>query len=1557
MLRPFLATLVLALPFTFAAAGEDEGDASFQRPGPGGAPSGVYKSRIEPHWSSGGDHFWYRNDLSGGRREYILVNASRGERQLAFDHARLAKALSAAAKQGVDAERLALEDLEFDLDANELIFRAEGKDWRCKLESYDIHEEPNRAPKPENRSAYAAGDIPRRRPRSGAEVEVTLVNRTAQAVELFWIEAEGSERSYGMIAAGQTRQQHTYAGHRWEVRGDQDKVLLRFTADEAETEIVVRNNATQVPPQDERPRRQSQRERRGPRDESPDGKWTAFIRDHNLFLRSAEDGQEFQLSQDGQEGKSYQQPQWSPDSQTVVAFRMTPGDRKEVYLVESSPRDGGRAKLQTRSYDLPGDKFASYELRLFRAGDRTQIPCDVEPIDFGRPRLRWRKNGAAFTYEKVDRGHQRFRLIEVNVQTGAARNLIDEKTETFIWTAHTESMGVSLVSWLDSSEEIVYASERDGWRHLYLVDAEKGEIKNQITSGEYVVRGIDRIDEEKRQIWFRASGKNADQDPYLIHYYRIDFDGGNLVPLTEGNGNHTVQYSPDRQYLIDTYSRVDLPPVHELRSAKDGKLLCELERADVTELEASGWKPPEVFHAKGRDGKTDIWGIICRPRNFDPAKKYPILEDIYAGPQSSFVPKTFSSRDRYRSLNDLGFVVVKIDGMGTANRSKAFHDVCWHNLKDGGLEDRILWMKAAAAKDPALDIDRVGVYGTSAGGQNAAAAVLFHPEFYKAAVANCGCHDNRLDKASWNEQWMGYPVGPWYAECSNIENAHRLQGKLMLVVGEMDTNVPPESTYRLVNALIKAGKEFDFLLIPGGGHGAGGEYGRRRMEDFFVRHLLDRQSPNRNLPSAAELADSTPRTEKAPLDLAAIPRATSRIAPVAARYRNDRASLSRFYTSQALPSARERMKRFYVDWLDELAAATRYDLSDDERKELEDLRNDVSDGLARLELDARRQEQLAPLLPFAPVIWRLVDDRLQLKKLDSEKVAQSIDELGRDIELLHGRVKEQAAASDDFDPSPETLRRAARQVEELRAQLKRWHGFHNGYDPNFTWWMKAPYQKADAELEKYAKLLDERSQAPKALDAAPSPQAADERLTAPIPRGDGPSLDELMTVADGQMPAVIDRFAEAIGGSRGRRGGRGEGDRSRDKEAVSAGRAQQLQTLQQWNDALARLDFDRMATADRVDYVLLTNHIARQLARAESGDEPGRRERQAPTDASGIAGRPIGREALLRELQFEMIPYTPEELIEIAEREYAWCEAELKRASQEIGLGDDWQKAVEKVKSMHAPPGDQPYLVRDLAREAIEYLRANDLVTVPPLAAETWGLQMMSPERQLINPFFTGGASISVSFPTDEMSHEAKLQSMRGNNIPFARATVHHELIPGHNLQMYMNQRHRPYRRLFNTAFWGEGWPVYWEMLLYERGYAKTPEDRIGFLVWRAHRCARIVFSLNYHLGRMQPQECIDYLVARVGFERQNATAEVRRSFETSYGPLYQAAYMVGALQFRALHRELVGSGRMTDREFHDAILKENSMPVEIVRALLMDQPPQRDFRASWRFYDSGSGS
>ena len=339
------------------------------------------------------------------------------------------------------------------------------------------------------------------------------------------------------------------------------------------------------------------------------------------------------------------------------------------------------------------------------------------------------------------------------------------------------------------------------------------------------------------------------------------------------------------------------------------------------------------------------------------------------------------------------------------------------------------------------------------------------------------------------------------------------------------------------------------------------------------------------------------------------------------------------------------------------------------------------------------------------------------------------------------------------------------------------------------------------------------------------------------------------------------------------------------------------------------------------------------------------------TDKSGIVGQPAGRNELVRQLNYEMIPYTPEELIDIANKEFAWCDAEMLKASKEMGFGNDWKAALEKVKNSYVPAGKQPEAILKLYNESVDFIKKRDLITIPPLAEETWGMVMMSPERQLVNPFFTGGTDISISYPTNTMAEEDRLMSMRGNNPHFSRATVHHELIAGHNLQAYMNARYRTYRN-FSTPFWGEGWSLYWELLLWDLKFPQGPEDRIGMLFWHMHRCARIIFSLNYHMGKWTPQQCIDFLVDRVGHERANAEGEVRRSFVGRYPPLYQLAYLTGGRQFYALRKELVESGKMTNKQYHDAVMHLNSMPVEMVRAILTDQPLTEDFKTKWRFYE-----
>lgn len=702
----------------------------------------AYKTGIRPHWDPDSRAFWYKNYLADSTSAYIRVNIDKGSKLPAFDHNRMARALSAVLDTALTANRLPVSDLVF--RGNTLLVEVKGKWYSCRLPAY--------ACKP-------------------ATAPVQVADR------------------------GGFRQRS-----RWEEH-------------------------------DERP---------GSDSLSPDKSWTAFIRDGNIIVKPAGGTEEIIFTTDGTPEKPYGALRWSPDSKYLVGYHINPVKQQPVYHLLSSLPGTTRAKLDTDEYAQPGDPFTSYEMFVFNLSDKKAIKVNTEIYDFlGVPYLRWRKTDPRyFTYEKADRGHQRFRIIEVDAGSGATRNIIDEQTRTFI---HEERI---FTHYLQDTNEIIWSSEKDGWYHLYLVDAIKGAVKHEITRGSWVVRGVDSVDEKKREIWFKGSGMNEGEDPYNIHYYRVGFDGDHLVKLTTANAQHAISFSPDRAYYTDTYSRPDLPPVTELHRTTDGKRLMELERADLKDYFATGIRLPEVFHAKGRDGQTDIWGIVCRPRNFDSTRRYPVIENIYAGPQNAFVPKTFQAFSEMQSMAELGFIVVQMDGMGTANRSRAFHDVCWQNLADAGLPDRILWIKALAAKYPYVDTTRVGLYGTSAGGQNSTGALLFYPEFYKAAVSACGCHDNRVDKQWWNEQWMGYPVGPHYEQQSNVTNAAKLKGNLLLIVGEADKNVPPESTYRVVDALIKASKDFDLLVVPGMGHSDGGPYGRRKKRNFFVKHLLGVDPPS-----------------------------------------------------------------------------------------------------------------------------------------------------------------------------------------------------------------------------------------------------------------------------------------------------------------------------------------------------------------------------------------------------------------------------------------------------------------------------------------------------------------------------------------------------------------------------------------------------------------------------------------------------------------------------------------------------------------------------------------
>ena len=755
------------------------------------------------NWIGSSNRFWYRKSVKGGN-EYVLVDAEAQTRKPAFDHEKLAAAISKA----TGTERTALTlflpppgagpaagggrggaggpEFNFVDDEQAIQFTAAGSIWRCALASYIC----------EKREPPAGGG------RGGPKEPAPAVDDDPLASPDMLDNDVRDGLEYLAPQQGQGR------GGRG-TPGSEEPVSKT----------------------------------------SPDGNWDALIQNFNVFLRAKGQTDTTPLSFDGSEGNEYTFASiaWSRDSKRLVAYHTRPGYRREVHYVESSPADQLQPKHSTRVYPKPGDALPIACPALFEVATKKEIAIDnsLFPNAFNLTPPVWWKDGRGFTFEYNQRGHQLYRVIEVSAETGKARALITEESATFVdyrpLISNRTDTGKKVRHDINDGKEIVWASERDGWEHLYLYDGITGKVKNQVTKGNWVVRGIERVDDDQRQIWFMASGMNPNQDPYFVQYYRINFDGTGLTRLTGADGDHTVRFSPDKKYYVDSWSRVDQPPVAQLRRTEDQNVLMDLDKGDASALLAAGWRPPEVFTAKGRDGKTDIWGIISRPTNFDPAKKYPVIENIYAGPRGSFVPKTWTGTAQ--ALAELGFIVVQIDGMGTNNRSKAFHDVAWKNLGDAGFPDRILWHQAVAAKYPWYDIGRVGVYGTSAGGQSALGALLFHPEFYKVAVANSGCHDNRMDKIWWNEQWMGWPLGPEYAASSNVDNAYRLQGKVLLVIGEMDNNVDPSSSMQVVNQLIKHNKKFDLLFVPGGGHGAGGAYGQHLLQDFFVHNLLGVEPP------------------------------------------------------------------------------------------------------------------------------------------------------------------------------------------------------------------------------------------------------------------------------------------------------------------------------------------------------------------------------------------------------------------------------------------------------------------------------------------------------------------------------------------------------------------------------------------------------------------------------------------------------------------------------------------------------------------------------------------
>ena len=590
---------------------------------------------------------------------------------------------------------------------------------------------------------------------------------------------------------------------------------------------------------------------------SPDGHWAAFVRDHNLYLRDLHTGDEIALTRDGEKYWDYATPLpssrlmveqgtedvrqspavfWSPDSSKLVTYRIDSRNAGRFSTLQFVPPQQLRPKVFTYAYPLPGENLSTAQPIIFDLPSGKRIDVQTEPLGLefqGGPDFAWFKDGKRFHYMFRSRGYKKVELREVDAQSGKERVVVQEEAATYV------DPGENFVEFVSDGAEVLWASERDGWNHLYLYNGSTGQLECQVTRGSWVVRGLERIDDAKRTVYFSAGGREPGEDPYQRHLYRVHLDGSGLEALTPEDADHETGVSPDGAFFVDTASRPDLPAVSVLRRTSDGGAVQTLEKSDVAAIEKTGWKHPEAFRGKAADGQSDTYGIIWRPSNFDPHRKYPLIEHIYTGPQASFVPKTFAAyRAPMQSVAELGFIVVMVDGRGTTGRSRAFHEFSYHNL-GGVFDDHVALIRQMAGRYPYIDLARIGIYGTSAGGYAAAHAMLVHPEFYKVCVSISGDHDARLDKAWWNELYQGYPVGDDYQQQANGSLAGRLQGHLLLVHGDVDENVNPVETLRFADALMKANKDFDMLFVPNMFHGEGRNvYLMRRRWDYLVRYLL-----------------------------------------------------------------------------------------------------------------------------------------------------------------------------------------------------------------------------------------------------------------------------------------------------------------------------------------------------------------------------------------------------------------------------------------------------------------------------------------------------------------------------------------------------------------------------------------------------------------------------------------------------------------------------------------------------------------------------------------------
>ena len=797
---------------------------------------GVTDGRVTPHFLGDGPAFSYRRDGDPDGPRFLLCDpdAAPGTRVTPlFDHATLAAALADAGVMRAGGP-LPFRSVALPGGAGGPVrFSAGGRRWAWDGETLA---ERGEADDGAESSGVERLMVVRRSVSGGGETGVTFVNATDRPVRLVWV--SDSPRGYGAVPPGGRRAQHTFAGHVWLIEDEDGEPLAAFAAT-ADPGVAVVDGSGPVPdPLRTQPT--------PPTAGSP----RAFVRDGDVFV--AADGDERRLTDraaesvpDEFERVEYRRPRLSPDGKTVAAVRAAVARAADLVLVDPGEPGAARPETIRVPYPKPGDPVDALAPVFFdiETGDRTDVPDESFAGAYSLTRFAWSGDSRELRFLHNPRGHRFAQLLAADRGTGEVRVIIDERPETFF----DYSQKTVLHDLGDGT--LLWASERSGWNHLYRVDAATGGVVNAVTAGEWVVRGVEKIEEGR--VWFAAGGVVPGQDPYFVHLCRVDFDGSGFVVLTSddaepGDGTHDWRFTPSGRFLIDRFSRVDLPPVSVLRDAETGRLVCELARADATEKFAAGWRPPERFAAPGRDGETMIYGHVVFPPGFDPAAaepaSVPIIENIYAGPHGAHVRKSWGDGRHVRELAALGFAVVRCDGMGTNWRSKAFHDVAWRNLADAGFPDRIAFLKSAAARWPALDLDRVGVYGGSAGGQNAVRAVLDFPETYHAAAADCGCHDNRVDKRWWNEAWLGPPSekngGPHYDASSNTAHAARLTRPVLLTVGLLDRNVDPASTLQLAHALNEAGKDYDLHVSPRGGHGSGeSEVGRERRAAFFMRHL------------------------------------------------------------------------------------------------------------------------------------------------------------------------------------------------------------------------------------------------------------------------------------------------------------------------------------------------------------------------------------------------------------------------------------------------------------------------------------------------------------------------------------------------------------------------------------------------------------------------------------------------------------------------------------------------------------------------------------------------